>query len=253
MKERKNRGSDVPNTFSASYYDYLYFADEVGKSFRRPNGSIEHWGYRNPQGEFLGAKDIAEAWREIFQPKRVLDIGGGRGTFITYLRDLGVEAYCMDFSRWAVQNPYVRCRRGWMQLADARLIPFKDNSFDTVLCLDTMEHIYEEDVDQVINEIYRVSSRYVFFQIAVVGGGSGYATHEEGYILKRGEPIPLELEGCAVAGHVTVQPSSFWEERLDREEWVIRRDMVHWFYSLVPEEVTVNWRQNLVVVMENIE
>jgi len=158
----------------------------------------------------------------------------------------------MDFSRWAVQNPYVRCRRGWMQLADARLIPFKDRSFDLVICLDTMEHIYEEDVPQVINEIYRISSRYVFFQIAVVGGGSGYATHEKGYILKRGEPIPIELEGCAVAGHCTVVDEATWYEWLDREDWLPRRDMVQWFISLVPNEVIKNWLANAIIVMERV-
>ena len=244
--------SDVPNTFSASYYDYKYFADSKGKRFRRPNGSIEYWGYRNPQGEWGGCKPIVEAWKKIFNPRNALDVGCGRGTWVAYMRDLGIEAFGFDFSEYAInEGRYPRCKREWLRLHDAtKPWPYKDKSFDLVVALDFMEHIYESDLNFVIDEMYRVARKWVFLQIAVAGTGGLQGRSENGYILRKGEPVPVELEGCAVAGHVTVQQPSFWYERLDRENVVFRRDLVEYFKTLVPSEVIRNWLENLIVIAE---
>lgn len=239
----------LPSKFESSYYDKKYFADKKGKAFRRPDGTVEHWGYKNPKGEWLGAKKVAEAWKTMLQPKNILDTGCGRGVFIAYARDVDIEAEGFDFSEWAIKNPYPRCKKEWLKLHDAtKPWPYKDNSFDLVTALDFYEHIYADDLSFIINETYRVAKKWVFLQIATVDG-----VKEKGYILKRGEPIPLELEGYAVAGHVTVQPESFWHERLDDENWMPRRDMVNWFISLVPDEIIKNWLLSTIIVMSKIE
>ena len=247
--------SDIPSEFTKDYYDSEYFAGlKGGKRFRRPNGSIAQWSYYNPQGEFLGARDIARAWKTMFNPKNALDAFCGRGTFVAYMRDFGIEAYGFDFSEFAINNPYPRCKKEWLKLHDGtKPWPYKDKEFDLVVMLDAYEHIYVDDLDFVINEMYRVARKWVFLQIAVVGGGSGYSRHEKGYILRKGEPIPPELEGNVVAGHVTVQEPSFWFERFDRDDVVFRRDMVEWFKTLVDEAIIRNWLQNLILVIELLD
>jgi hypothetical protein len=239
--------------FSQDYYDEKYFADVTGKSFRRTDGSIEHWGYRNLQGEFLGAKEIARAWKIMFNPKNLLDVGAGRGTFVAYARDTGIEAEGFDYSEYAVNNPYPRCKKEWLRLHDATKPWFyTDQSFDLVTALDFYEHMYEPDIPFVISEMYRVAKKWIFLQIATVGGGSGSGIHEVGYILKKGEPVPIEREGNAVAGHVTVVDRETWERWFDDENWVLRRDMVQWFENLVPNEIIKNWLLNTILVLERI-
>lgn len=156
--------------FTQEYYDEKYFADLVGKSFRRPNGTIEHWGYRNSQGEFSGAKEIADAWKTMFNPKNLLDVGCGRGTFLTYARDVGIEAEGFDFSEWAIKNRYDRCKPEWLRVHDAtKPWPYTDKSFELVVALDFWEHIYQEDLQLVMEEMFRVAEKWVFLQIAVAG------------------------------------------------------------------------------------
>jgi len=113
--------SDIPREFTAEYYDEEYFAGtRGGKRFRRPNGSIAKWSYFNPEGEWLGCKPIVEAWKTIFNPKKALDVGCGRGTFVAYMRDVGIEAYGFDFSKWAIgEGRYKRCKPEWLKLWDA--------------------------------------------------------------------------------------------------------------------------------------
>jgi len=249
------RMSDIPKTFDKKYYDEDYFRTPKGKKYRAANGSIHGWSYENLDGEWLGAEPIAKAWKEVFEPVNLLDVGAGRGTFIAYARDAGIEAEGFDFSEWAVfdEGRYLRCKAEWLRLHDAtESWPYEDDSFDLVVALDFYEHIYEDDIDFVIGEMYRVASKYVFLQIATVGGGSGATIHKTGYVLRKGEQVPMALEDCAIAGHVTVKSEDWWYDRLDHEDWMPRRDMIQHFYSLVDPAILHNWLLNSIIVLERI-
>ena len=229
--------------FGQDYYDQDYFEADVtgGKEYRHPNGSIDNWGYHAKQ-LWSGWKGIIEPLRFLFRPERVLDVGCGTGSFVREARRNRLKAWGIDFSEWAIENALDGAEK-WIKVGDARDIKEPDDSFDFEMVTDLMEHIYKKDVDAVIDGLYRVSNRWVFLQIATVGMKDKPA---EGYILKEGEPIPLELEAYAVAGHVTVQPQSWWEERLVRPGWRSRPDLVDRFRRLVDPKLIVNWRTILI-------
>ena len=248
--------SDVPNKFTGEYYDGDYFATPKGKKFKRPNGSIDGWSYESPDGEWHAARSIAEAWKEVFNPKNILDVGAGRGTFIAYARDVGIEAEGFDFSEWAVNDGrYNRCRPEWLKLHDAtHSWPYDDDSFDLVIALDFYEHIYSDDLQFVIDELYRVARKWIFLQIAIVCGGNVFQKRKEkGYILKKDVPVPIGLEGCAVSGHVTVQDETWWFDKFENEEWTFRKDMVNHFCSLVDHSIIKNWVLNLIMIYEKLD
>ena len=252
-KKHMNLNS-IPDRFDAAYYDKDYFAVKNGKSFEDSDGSIRYWSYANPGGEWLGCGPIVKAWEELFRPKNVLDIGCGRGTFIGYLRGVGIEAAGFDFSEFAVNHPYPKCNKEWIRKWDAIKTPwpYENNSFDLVIVLDLMEHIYEDDIDKVISEIYRVTGKYAFLQIATVGGGSGYEIHEKEYILKKGETVPMELQGSAVAGHVTVCDETYWMQKFKKAGWITRKNLVEEFCRIVPKDVIANWISNTIIILEKI-
>ena len=236
--------------FNSKYYDYEYFASRKGKAFERPDGSIEHWGYKNPTGDYLGAHEIAEAWKKIFDPENLLDVGAGRGVFIAYAQEAGINAEGFDYSEWAVSDEgrFERCKKEWLIDHDAtETWPYPNNSYEMVTALDLMEHIYIEDLEFVLNELFRVASKWVFLQIATVDG-----TKEIGYILRKDEPIPFETDARTWAGHVTVQTEAFWYELLEKYDWSPRRDLVQYFYSEVKSGIVANWVQNSLIILENL-
>lgn len=244
--------SDIPKEFTADYYDQSYFADKIGKKYRKADGSEDYFGYKNEHGEWLGCVPIAKAWKTMFNPRNLLDVGAGRGTFVTYCRDIGIKAIGFDYSNYSVSNPYIRCQKDWLFKHDCtQVFPFGDNSFDMVTVLDLMEHVYSEDSHKVISEVYRVTNRFVFFLIATVGAGSGVniGVHETGYILKRGDVVPIELEACTAAGHVTVCTREWWEDKLmgSGYKWNIRRDLEVEFRRIVPADVLANWKTIIVL------
>ena len=226
--------------FDQDYYDQSYFEANVtgGKVFRRPDGSLDKWGYAHKQ-LWTGWQGIIEPLKLLFRPKMVLDVGCGCGSFVREARIARVKAVGIDFSEYAIENALEGAKK-WVSVGDARDIRFPDGSFDFVLATDVMEHIYLEDVDRVIDELCRVSSKWIFLQIATVGMKD---KPTDGYILRKGEPIPLEIEVYTVAGHVLVQSETWWEERLKRPGWRMRPDIVDKFRRLVkPPELIANWR-----------
>ncbi len=246
--------SDVPKTFTAEYYDQKYFADLAGKTFRKSDGIFEQWGYRNPSGELLACQPIVEAWKKMFAPKTMLDLACGRGVFVAYARDVGIEAEGFDFSKFAVnEGRYFRCQKEWLQVHDAtKPWPYPDKSFDLIIALDILEHIYLDDLPFALSELHRVAKKWVFLQIAVAGSGGLQGRTDEGYILKKGEPVQIQLESCAVAGHVTLRKEAWWYEKLEYDDWIPRRDLVNWFISLVRPDDIKNWLLNMMVVLERI-
>jgi len=261
--------TDIPKTFDQKYYDHYYFSDSKGKKFRSSDGKEQRWGYQNPTGEWHGCGPIVGAWNEIFNlskrntdstesgPCKALDVGCGRGQFTTYMRDIGIDAHGFDFSEWAIRNLYPRCDKEWVRVHDAtQKWPYGDKTFDLVIVLDLLEHIYLEDIDFILDEMYRVARKWIFLQIATVG------MSEKGYIIKKGENIPIELEGMAVAGHVTVQPRDFWIVKLKSRElknrdndnrWRLRDDLVKEFIRRVPNDIIQNWIKNTLLVLEKVE
>jgi len=244
----------MPPEFDSSWYDEDYFKTPGGKKFHTPDGKVQGWSYASPTGWWEGCRPIAKAWKTIFNPATMLDAGCGRGAFTFAARELGIEAYGFDFSKWAIDNLCPGCRREWFKVHDAtKPWPYRDRQFDLVTVLDFMEHIYCEDLDFVEGELFRVAGRWVFLQIAVAGSGGLQGEDGGGYVLEKGKPVPVGLEGCAVAGHVTVKPERWWLDRFERfDEWQVRRDMVNWFTSLVPREVIKNWLQNSILVLERM-
>jgi len=248
-------GKVIGQLFDENWYDEEYFAGtHGGKMYITPSGKVERWSYFNPHGIWEGCEPVAKAWLELFKPKNALDVGCGQGGFVAALRKVGVKAEGFDFSKYAIEHHNPECKREWLRLHDAtRPWPYEDKSFDLVIALDFYEHIYEEDLPKVLAEMFRVARKWIFLQIAVVGGGSGSGIHHKGFSLRKGELPPKELIPLTVAGHVNVQSKSYWRKKLKRKDWIFRDDLVEKFFKLVPDKYMTNWKQNLIIIMERTE
>lgn len=105
------------------------------------------------------ARDITA----YFQPKKVLDAGCAMGVLVSEFRKLGVEAYGLDYSDYAVENadPIARpyCCQG--SLAD----PFSEalpKQFDLVTCMEVLEHMSPEDSRKAVANLCAVTDTVIF-------------------------------------------------------------------------------------------
>jgi len=87
-----------------------------------------------------------------FRGKLVLDIGCNRMYLSEKVRELGGEYVGLDVIRYRTKKDV--SVRNLFVLADGAQIPFKDNTFDIVCMIETLEHI--PDHVQALKEAYRV-------------------------------------------------------------------------------------------------
>lgn len=95
---------------------------------------------------------------EDFTGLETLDVGCGGGYTCEYLDDLGAEVTGMDINPDLVEvarahaqqvGKVIRYEQG-----RAEALPFPDQSFDVVTCVDVLEHV--DDVGGALREIHRV-------------------------------------------------------------------------------------------------
>ena len=97
---------------------------------------------------------------------RVLDVGCAKGFLV---KDLmlacpGLEAFGLDVSLYALMHSEKEII-GRLHLGTAEKLPFPDNSFDCVLCLNTVHNFPRPRAIKVMQEIQRISGGRAFEQV----------------------------------------------------------------------------------------
>ena len=148
-------------------------AMRFGQEYFDGDRSQGYGGYRY-DGRWI---PVAETFRDhwgLRDGQRVLEIGCAKGFL---LKDLlracpGLQVWGLDISEYALAHgePEVRGRviRG---TADA--LPFRDDSFDAAICVNTLHNLERAACAQAVREIQRVSPARAYIQV------DAYRTPEE--------------------------------------------------------------------------
>jgi SAM-dependent methyltransferase len=119
------------------------YADESGLSAR-----IAMWARRDgPQPQDVAFDEVLG-----MDPRRVLDVGCGRGEFAERLLRAGVEVVALDQSERMVG--LTRGRGVDARLGDVQALPFEDGEFDVVVANFMLYHV--PDVGLALSEVARV-------------------------------------------------------------------------------------------------
>jgi ubiquinone/menaquinone biosynthesis C-methylase UbiE len=103
---------------------------------------------------------------------RVLDVGCAKGFLVKDLLALGIDAYGVDVSNYAL----MKCEPevvGRLQIGNAESLPFPDKSFDAVLSINTIHNLSRESCKLALHEIERLAPGNSFVQV------DSYRTQEQ--------------------------------------------------------------------------
>jgi 2-polyprenyl-3-methyl-5-hydroxy-6-metoxy-1,4-benzoquinol methylase len=100
--------------------------------------------------------------KEVFQPRKVLDLGCGPGALMHLLWELGVDVEGIDFapSSKELATPEVRDRITVGAVTDPALKPA--GAYDLVICREVLEHLTVLQVKHAVANMVRLTSRYVY-------------------------------------------------------------------------------------------
>jgi len=99
--------------------------------------------------------------KEVFAPRRALDMGCGPGALMLLLHELGVAVDGIDFSPQSplLAPPQVRERIVVGEVTQAHV---EAQAYDLVICREVIEHLTVLQVRQTVEQICRASSRFVY-------------------------------------------------------------------------------------------
>jgi SAM-dependent methyltransferase len=100
--------------------------------------------------------------KEVFAPKKALDLGCGPGALMHLLHEIGVNVEGIDFaeSSKALATPEVRDRITVGLVTDPTLKPA--NAYDLVICREVLEHLTVLQVRQAVTNMVRMTSKYIY-------------------------------------------------------------------------------------------
>jgi ubiquinone/menaquinone biosynthesis C-methylase UbiE len=100
--------------------------------------------------------------KDVFQPKRVIDLGCGPGALMHLLQEIGVEADGIDYNEMSLKlaTPEVRDRIAIGDASDASIK--KDSSYDLVICREVLEHLTVLEVKKAVANMVRLTSKFIY-------------------------------------------------------------------------------------------
>jgi SAM-dependent methyltransferase len=123
-------------------------SDNEGK-YRSKNPVVRHL-----VGRFL--RRVSEL-AAVERPRRILEVGCGEGIVLATLADRlpGAQLDGLELDEAALEEARTRCPRATLVRGDACALPFVDQSFDLVVCLEVLEHLPEPA--RALRELRRVA------------------------------------------------------------------------------------------------
>ena len=131
----------------------LAFYDLSAENWWSPQAKIFALYYLN-QPRF----DFFDRYVENWQDLEVLDVGCGGGFSCEFMAQKGAVVSGIDQSQKCIMKAQEHANKSKFKInyqqGLAENIPFSDNTFNVVTCVDVLEHV--ADLPQTVSEIYRV-------------------------------------------------------------------------------------------------
>ncbi|MCH9626123.1 MAG: hypothetical protein S4CHLAM123_13150 [Chlamydiales bacterium] len=103
---------------------------------------------------------------DLSAQSKVLDVGCAKGFMVYDFKQLipGIQIEGIDVSSYAIENSQEQVR-SYLQVADARALPYSDNSFDLVIAINTIHNLEKNELIVALKEIERVSCGHSFITV----------------------------------------------------------------------------------------
>ena len=152
-------------------------ASEFGRDYFDGPREYGYGGYRYDGRWKPVARDIV-AHFGLKPGDRVLDIGCAKGFLVKDLLSIGIDAYGVDVSEYALRNcePEVV---GRLHLGNAERLPFPEGSFSAALAINSLHNLPRSQCRTALAEMERIAFGMGFVQV------DSYRTPEEKVMFER--------------------------------------------------------------------
>jgi SAM-dependent methyltransferase len=134
------------------------------------NFIFDEWAYNDKS-----AKEIVPYLIKEYEPKNVVDVGCGIGTWLSVFSNLGVKISGIDGSLYSSQ--FRIPQSSYIQFDLIREFTI-DQKFDLVICLEVAEHLPPEAAQTLISSLTKLGDRIIFSAAIPGQGGQGHLNEQ---------------------------------------------------------------------------
>ena len=158
--------SSIHNSTKRDYLERVNAYPKAEAARLAKKYDYDYWDGSRETG-YGGYKYIDGYWERVARPliehyglkdgDKILDVGCGKGFLLFELLKIlpGLKVTGLDISEYAINNSKAEVKP-FLQIGDAKKLPFKDNSFDLVISINTIHNLYCFDMLNSLKEIERV-------------------------------------------------------------------------------------------------
>lgn len=156
LNKRLNEKTDEDRTIARKF----------GKEFFDGNRSQGYGGYNYDPRFWSPVVPTFKDYWQLNSNLDLLDVGCGKGFMIFDIKRLipGINVKGIDISEYAIKNCIQDMRKN-VSVANANDLPFKDNSFDVVISINTIHNLEVDECAIALKEIERVSKGNSFITV----------------------------------------------------------------------------------------
>lgn len=141
-------------------------ARQFGKEFFDGNRKHGYGGYNYNSRFWQPVVPTFKEYYKLSSKSSILDVGCGKGFMLHDFAELipGITVKGIDISSYAIENTIDDIKEH-VQVANAKSLPFDDNSFDLVISINTVHNLEQEECAKALQEIERVSKGKSFITV----------------------------------------------------------------------------------------
>lgn len=141
-------------------------ARQFGKDFFDGDRRRGYGGYNYHSRFWQSVVPTFQEFYGLTSESSILDVGSGKGFMLYDFMQLipGIRVAGVDISEYAIANAKEEVK-SFLQVANAKELPFEDKSFDLVISVTTVHNLDREDCKEALKEIERVSRKYKFITV----------------------------------------------------------------------------------------
>ena len=158
---------------------------------------------------------------ELFNPKSVIDIGCGIGTFLYQFKKLGVNEVLGLDGDWVSKKKLLINQQEFVETDLEKPINLV-KTFDLVLCLEVAEHLSENAADVIVNSLVNLGKIIVFSAATTKQGGQN---------------------------HLNEQPFEYWKVKFEEKGYSV----IDFFRPIFWNNKKIQWwyKQNMFLIVHN--
>lgn len=141
-------------------------ARRFGKEFFDGERQFGYGGFNyNPKFWTAVVKDFVNYYK-LDDGSKILDVGCAKGFMLYDFKKFNntFELHGVDISEYAIENSIEEIKDN-LKVADAKQLPYEDNTFDLVIAINTIHNLDNNDCATSLKEISRVSKKNAFLTV----------------------------------------------------------------------------------------